>query len=233
MNSNYPYWTWPKRIPPPTINNSLYFLYWLLLREFSAVMQQNKTLFSFISFVVAVDYYVESLCDTVFHRCSEVATSIFQLYYHSLVTSVQALKWNHSVTDHHWHPSKFSVITELTLSKAALFSCQRDPVQLFFRVTWACSDTGTWKLFWVTPRCCKSMRAKTLMKKLFPIPHFLPFTYHGTSKVDGNVESKGLLSFYCSISELSVLLLLDISFFPFFPCNFPSSKISNFFQILK
>lgn len=100
MNSNYPYWTWPKRIPPPTINNSLYFLYWLLLREFSAVMQQNKTLFSFISFVVAVDYYVESLCDTVFHRCSEVATSIFQLYYHSLVTSVQALKWNHSVTDH-------------------------------------------------------------------------------------------------------------------------------------
>lgn len=110
---------------------------------------------------------------------------------------------------------------------------RRDPVQLFFRVTWACSDTGTWKLFWVTPRCCKSMRAKTLMKKLFPIPHFLPFTYHGTSKVDGNVESKGLLSFYCSISELSVLLLLDISFFPFFPCNFPSSKISNFFQILK
>lgn len=129
MNSNYPYWTWPKRIPPPTINNSLYFLYWLLLREFSAVMQQNKTLFSFISFVVAVDYYVESLCDTVFHRCSEVATSIFQLYYHSLVTSVQALKWNHSVTDHPWHPSKFSVITELTLSKAALFSCQRGETQ--------------------------------------------------------------------------------------------------------
>lgn len=113
-------------------------------------------------------------------------------------------------------------------------SAVRDSVQLFLTevTSWACSDTGTWKLFWVTPRCCKSMRAKIFMKKWCPMPHFPPCTYHMISKVDGNVESKVLLSHYYSISELLMFLLLDLSFFPFFPCNFPS-KISHFRQILK
>lgn len=113
-------------------------------------------------------------------------------------------------------------------------SCS-DPAQLFFTevTSWVYSDTGTWKLFWATVGCCKTMRAKISMKKWCPMPHFPPCTYHVTSEEDGNAESKVFLPFHYSISELSMLLLLDLSFFPFFPCNFPPSKISHFPQILK
>lgn len=140
MNSNYPYWTCLKRIPPPTINNSLYFLYWFLLREFSAVMQENKTMFFLISFGVTVDYYVEwqslsqSFTDAPRCYCTEFLNSVIILWLpqfrlSSGTTVSQTTLTSKQVQCEHW---------------AHIQQGQRcsHPVQLFFTevTSWAYSD---------------------------------------------------------------------------------------------
>lgn len=197
MNSNYPYWTCLKRIPPPTINNSLYFLYWFLLREFSAVMQQNKTVFFLISLGVTVDYFVQSLSQslTVFAvfaprcYCAEFFNSIVILW-------LPQFRLSNGTTVSQTTPGIQASSKRAVSSHEARAELLR-PAQLFFTevTSWAYSDTGIWKLFWATLSCYKSMRAKIFMKKWCPMPHFPPCTYHETSEEDGNTENSVLLLF--------------------------------------